>query len=359
MFDEINEKQVIERQRLLSDMLGVSGNEEKVVQFIISEIEQYVDKYWIDAHGNLMAVINGQKDHHALLLDAHTDEIGFIITHINEKGFAYFMLMGGWDERVLLGQSVIVEPEHHRLHGVIGALPPHVVPESERKKPIPVEKLFIDFGFRSKEEAEKMGVKVGTVGTLYSGFQELPGGLLKGKAFDDRSGCNILIQTLINIHDKEIPRTTCFSWSTQEEVGLRGARTSAYFLDKKYNIEMGIACENTTAADVPGVLPQKCPSILGKGPVITLVDSSMIASKMVIERLIKVAEKYDILYQFKVPSRGGTDAGAIHLTRAGIPCGVVSVPGRYIHSPCTIIDKNDLIGAIKLVTGFLLDFSSD
>ncbi|MHA1724429.1 MAG: M42 family metallopeptidase [Promethearchaeota archaeon] len=353
----INEKRVIERQKQLSEILGVSGREEKVVQFIIGEIEQYVDEYWIDANGNLMAVINGPKESPALLLDAHVDEIGFIITHVNENGFAYFMLIGGWDERILLGQSVIVEPENHRLYGVIGALPPHIVPESERKKPIPLEKLFIDFGFSSKEESEKMGVKIGTMGTVYSGFQELPGGHLKGKAFDDRSGCNILIQTLINIHDKEIPRNLCFSWSTQEEVGLRGARTSAYYLDKKYNIEMGIACENTTAADVPGVPPQKCPSILGKGPVITLVDSSMIASKMVIERLVKVAEKNSIPYQFKVPSRGGTDAGVMHLTRAGIPCGVVSVPGRYIHSPCTIIDKNDLIGAIKLVTCFLLDFS--
>ena len=355
MNDNSYEKKIIERQRNLSEILGVSGDETKVAQFIIEEIDQFVDKHWIDSTGNLNAIIKGPSGSRGILLDAHTDEIGFVITHVDEKGFSYFLPMGGWDERVLLGQSVIVEPQEKRLHGVIGALPPHIVPEEERKKPISLDKLFIDFGFSSKEEAEKSGVKIGTQGTLYSGFQELPNGHLKGKAFDDRSGCNILIQTLLNVFDKEIPHTLCFSWSTQEEVGLRGARTAAYQLDEKYNIKMGIACENTTAADVPGVPPQKCPSIMGKGPVITIVDSSMVASKKVRERLVKVAENIKIPYQFKVPSRGGTDAGVIHLTRAGIPCGVVSVPGRYIHSPCTIIDKNDLINAVDLISAFLMD----
>jgi len=355
MNDSDYERRIIERQRNLSEILGVSGHEEKVVKFIVEEIDQFVDKHWIDSTGNLMAIINGPTGSRGILLDAHTDEIGFIISHVDERGFAYFVPMGGWDERVLLGQSIIIEPNEKRIYGVIGALPPHIVPEEERKKPVPLDKLFIDFGFSSREEAEKKGVKIGTVGTLYSGFQELTGGRLKGKAFDDRSGCNILVQTLLNVSDKKLPYTLCFSWSTQEELGLRGARTSAYYLDEKYHIEMGIACENTTAGDVPGVPPQKCPSILGKGPVITIMDSSMIASKKVKERLIKAAEKNNIPYQFRVPSRGGTDAGVMHLTRAGIPCGVVSVPGRYIHSPNTIIDKNDLINAINLVTGFLLD----
>ncbi|MHA1728222.1 MAG: M42 family metallopeptidase [Promethearchaeota archaeon] len=351
------EKKIIERQRKYSEALGVSGFEEKIIDLIIEEIKPIVDKYWINSTGSLLAVMSSSKNNNAILLDCHLDEIGFIITHVTDKGFAYFNLIGGWDERLLLGQSVIVEPNGgDRLHGVIGALPPHVLTSADRKNSITFDKLFIDFGFKTKNDAEKLGVKVGIVGTLYSGFQELYNGRLRGKAFDDRSGCNILTQTALNLQGKELPCTICFSWSSQEEVGIRGARTSAYAFDKQYNIEMAIACENTTAADVPGVPPQKCPSIMGKGPAITIMDSNMIASKKVRNRLVKVAELNKIQYQIKVPSRGGTDAGAIHLTRSGIPSGVVSVPGRYIHSPCTIIDKKDLIAAVDLITAFVLQY---
>ncbi|MHA1912530.1 MAG: M42 family metallopeptidase [Candidatus Kariarchaeaceae archaeon] len=348
------ESQIIARQKILSEILGVSGSEEKVVKQIIVEIKPYVDNYWVDETGNLLAVIEGPPGSSAILLDAHTDEIGFMITHIDDSGFAYFTTVGGWDERMFLGQSVIVEPNEERLFGVVGALPPHILTPEKRKEPVSVDNLFLDFGFMSKEEAEKKGVTIGTVGTLYSGFQELPYGRLKGKAFDDRSGCNILIQTAINLKGKELPYTVCLAFSTQEEVGIRGARTAAYTFADLYDIKMAIACENTTAGDVPKVPSHKCPSKMGKGPAITILDSSMIASKKVRERLVSVAKEKEILYQFKVPSRGGTDAGIIHLTKRGIPSGVVSVPGRYIHSPCTIIDKRDLLNAIDLVTAFAL-----
>lgn len=352
--DPSYEKQIVERQRRLSQALGVSGHEENVRKIIEDEIEQHVDRHWVDVSGNLLAVIESKSDRGAILLDAHTDEVGFMITHVTQEGFAYFTPVGGWDERILLGQSVIIEPQGIRIHGVVGALPPHVLNPEERKKPVTLDTLFLDFGFASKKEAEEAGLGIGTVGTLYSGFQELPGGRLKGKAFDDRSGCNILIQTAKNLVGKELPYTICFAWSTQEEVGLRGARTSAYTLAKMYDIKMAIACENTTAADVPGVPRQRCPTSMSKGPAITIMDSSMMASKAVRERLVAVAESKGIKYQLKVPSRGGTDAGIIHLTRTGIPSGVVSVPGRYIHSPCTIIDKQDLIDAVDLVTSFCL-----
>lgn len=350
------EQKIVERQRRLSEILGVPGHEENVVKDIIEEIKPVVDRYWINPNGSLMAVIRGKSDS-AILLDAHTDEIGFIISHITDKGFSYFTLLGGFDERILLGQSVIIQNENNkRIFGVIGALPPHILSAEERKKPIAADRLFMDFGFLSREEAENNSVNIGTVGTLYSGFQELPGGRLKGKAFDDRSGCNILVQTALNIKGKDLPYTVCFSWSSQEEVGLRGARTAAFDLSKKYNIEMAVACENTTAAAVPGVPPQKSPSILGMGPAITIMDSGLISSKKVRERLINVAKENKIPYQMKKPLRaGGTDAGAISITRSGISSGVVSVPARYIHSPCTIIDKKDLIAAVDLITAFVLD----
>jgi putative aminopeptidase FrvX len=282
------------------------------------------------------------------------DEIGLMVTHVTEQGFAYFTPIGGWDDRLLLGQNVIAEPRDARLYGVVGALPPHITSAEERKKSLNAEDLFIDFGFLSKDEADAAGIKVGSVCTLDSGFQELAGGHLKGKAFDDRTGCNILVQTALNLMNKDLPHQVCFVWAVQEEVGERGATTAAYSLDEQYHIAMAIACENTTAADVPGVPPQRCPSRMGKGPAITLVDANTMVSKDVTDRLVAAAEQNKIPYQFKTPARGGTDAGVIHLTRGGIPSGVISVPGRYIHSPATIIDVKDLLGAIDLITAFIL-----
>ena len=344
---------VKDRQRRLSEVLGVSGREDKVRDLIIAEIEPVVEKYWVDKMGNLIAVM-GESGKSPILLDAHLDEIGLMVTHVTEQGFAYFTPIGGWDDRLLLGQNVIAEPQNYRVHGVIGALPPHITSVEERRKSLDAESLFIDFGFSTKDEAEAAGVKVGSVCTLDSGFQELSGGRLKGKAFDDRTGCNILIQTAQNLAKKELPHQVCFVWAVQEEVGGRGAKTAAYALDEQYHIAMAVACENTTAGDVPGVPPQRCPARMGKGPAITFVDANTIVSKEVSDRLVTAAELNKIPYQFKTPARGGTDAGVIHLTRAGIPSGVVSVPGRYIHSPATIIDIKDLLGAIDLITAFTL-----
>ncbi|TXT60155.1 MAG: putative enzyme [Promethearchaeota archaeon] len=348
--DKTYEAMVIERQKNLSKLLGVSGNEEKVVKFIIEEVKDTLDDYWVDDTGNLLGVIKGPSKSPAILLDAHTDEIGFMITHIDDNGFSYFTPIGGWDNRILLGQNVIVEPNGERIYGVIGAVPPHITKQSERKELVPMEKMFIDFGFQSKKELEKEGIQVGTVGTLYSGFQKLKGGKLKGKAFDDRSGCNILMQTALNLKEREIPYTVCFAWSAQEEVGIRGARTSAYAFSEKFDIIYAIAVENTTAADVPGVPPQRNPTKMGEGPAITIIDSSTIASPKVKNHLIETAENKHIPYQIKTPSKGGTDAGAIHLTQSGIAAGIVSVPGRYIHSPCTIIHKDDLLNSVRLIT---------
>ncbi len=347
-------KQIITRQKQLSEILGVSGHEEKVVDFLINEIESYVDKYWVDVTGNLLAVIQGPSDAPAILLDAHTDEIGFIVTHVTNNGFVYFVPIGGWDERLLLGQNVIIEPKNERIHGIIGALPPHILSKETRKKLVKLESLWMDFGFLSQKEAFEAGVKVGTIATLSSGFHELPGGRIMGKAFDDRSGCNILVQTALNLQGKDLPYTFCFAWSSQEEIGLRGATTASYTLSEQYDIQMAIATENTTSGDVPGVPPQKCPAKMGKGPAITIADRNMIASRKVVDRLVTVAESNNIPYQFKIPSSGGTDAGRIHLARSGIPSSVVSVPGRYIHSQSTIIDIRDLIAAVDLVTAFCL-----
>lgn len=345
---------IIERQKRLSEILGVSGHEEKVVEFIQNEVKDVMDELWVDENGNLLGVMKGESED-AILIDAHTDEIGFMLTHIDDKGFCRFTTLGGWDPRTLLGQNVIAEPEGKRLFGVIGALPPHITKPEDRIKIIPIEQMFMDFGFNSREEANRAGLVVGSVATAFSGFQEIADGKLKGKAFDDRSGCNVLVQTALNIAEKQRPYTICFSWSVQEEVGARGARTSAFSIIDKFNVVMALAIENTTAGDVPNVPQNMCPSVMGKGAAITLMDNSMIASKKVRERLVKIGKEKKILYQIKTPSGGGTDAGVIHLTKEGVPSGVVSVPGRYIHGPCTIIDRNDIAAVIDLVTAFVLE----
>jgi len=165
----------------------------------------------------------------------------------------------------------------------------------------------------------------------------------------------MLVQTALNIADQSRPHTVCFAWCVQEELGSRGARTAAYALDQEYHLSLAIACENTTAGDVPGVQPQLNPSRMGKGAAITLMDANTIVPRRISDRLVAVAQANEIPFQFKTPARGGTDAGVIHLTRTGIPSGVVSVPGRYIHSPGTIIDRQDLIAAVNLVTAFAIE----
>ncbi len=340
-------------QEELSTLIGVSGHEDDVSNFILSLIEKenLADKAWIDPLGNVLAIKKGTNGKNRILLDAHTDEIGFMISHVERNGFLRFVPVGGWDIRILLGQSVVIRSKTGELfHGIIGSKPPHLTTANDRKKIVDIPEMYIDIGMNSIEEVTDNNVVIGTTGTLFSPFVDFPNNMVRGKAFDDRTGCNVLIQILRLLKENSsFEDTVLFNFAVQEEIGGRGSITGAFKLEPT----IALAIENTTAADVPGIKEAEIPVYIGKGPAITVADKSMISSPKINERLVKNAELDKIPYQFKKPMYGGTDAGKIHISREGVPSSVVSVPCRYIHSPTSLLKLEDILNTVHFIDAFI------
>jgi len=349
----MNIKSIKSLQEELSTLIGVSGHEDDVSNFILKLIERenLADKAWIDPLGNVLAIKKGTNGKNRILLDAHTDEIGFMISHIEKNGFLRFVPVGGWDIRILLGQSVVIRSKAGKLfHGIIGSKPPHLTTANDRKKIVDISKMYIDIGMNSIEEVTDNNVVIGTTGTLFSPFVDFPNNMVRGKAFDDRTGCNVLIQILRLLKENSsFEDTVLFNFAVQEEIGGRGSITGAFKLEPT----IALAIENTTAADVPGIKEAEIPVYIGKGPAITVADKSMISSPKVNERLVKNAELDKIVYQFKKPMYGGTDAGKIHISREGVPSSVVSVPCRYIHSPTSLLKLDDILSTVHFIDAFI------
>jgi endoglucanase len=328
---------------------GVSGFEDDVRDVIAQSVKPLVDEVRVDALGNLIATRQGKSDF-TLMLDAHMDEVGLIISYIEERGFLRFATLGSWDIRILPAQVVKIRTRQGRLiTGVIGSIPPHVLKPEDREKPFKLEDLFIDVGASSAEEIQKMGIRIGDPAVPYYPFEQLSDNLLGGKAFDDRAGCAVALRTLQELQKESLDLTLVCNCAIGEETGLRGARAAAYSI----NPNAALALEGTIGADVPGVAPARQPTGLGKGPAITIADSSIIVSRKVVEALESVAATLNISYQYKLPVYGGTDAGAIHTTRGGIFTGVLSVPCRYIHSQFSLLQLDDFENTVKLTVGFV------
>ena len=350
--ETLNIESINELQKKLSALLGVSGHEEEVRAFILEEIEKkdLADKSWIDPLGNVLAIKEGNVGENRILLDAHIDEIGFMVSHIDKKGFLHFVSIGGWDNRILLGQSIILKSGEGKIfHGIIGSKPPHLSTMEERKKVVDIPNMYIDIGMSSDEEVLDNNINIGSIGTLTSPYVEFPNGMVRGKAFDDRTGCNVLLHTMMLLKEKEHSDTILFNFAAQEEVGRYGAITGAYSLKPT----MALAIENSTAGDVPGIRDSEIPVYIGRGPAITVADKSIITNPKINRRLIKNAELEDVKYQYKKPRYGWTDAGKIQFSRAGVPSSVVSVPCRYIHSPTSFLKLEDIAETVKLLEVFI------
>ena len=340
--------ELIDLLRKLSEAYGPPGYEDEVRQIMIKELEKITDEVHVDNLGNVIAVHKGNNP--KIMLAAHMDEVALLITHIDKNGFLRFHVLGGIDPRVLYSQEVVIKTENEVVHGYIGAKPPHLLKPEERKKVPDIDQLFIDIGASSKEEVEKLGVSVGSTATFVPRFKELKNNRVMGKAFDDRAGCTALIEVMRKI--KHSPCTVYGVATVQEEVGLRGARTATWQVEP----DIGLAIEGTTSSDTPGTPEHLTSTKVGWGPAITIADKSMVTHPKILRRLIEIAKKNNIPFQFKRTVSGGTDAGSIHLTKKGIPTGVVSVPCRYIHSPLSILDLNDLENAIRLVDAFVRSY---
>ena len=327
----------------LSNLPGVSGDEGAVRQAIIEKLEGLPLKRRTDSMGNLL-VSKGTERPSAprIMLSAHMDEVGLIVVSIEESGHLRFKPLGGIDSRVLVSKRVRVGPE--KIPGVIGAKAIHLQKPEERKKPFAADQLYIDIGAKNKEEAEKH-LSIGAYVSFDTECVPIGGGCYRGKAFDDRAGCAVLLELLREKNNLSFDA----AFTVQEEVGLRGARVAAYTLRP----QIALAVEATAAADTPGTKEEYSATVLGKGPALSFMDRTLIADRGILQDLIKAAEGAAIPFQLRRTTGGGTDAGAISLSREGVRAGVVAVPCRYIHSPCGVLKESDLQHTLALVRAWL------
>jgi endoglucanase len=326
----------------LSNAHGISGYEDDIREIVREELEDRVDEIRVDALGNVICVKNGSELE--LMIAAHMDEIGFMVKHIDDRGFIRITPIGGWFDQTVLNQRIILHGSKERVYGVIGCKPPHLMREDEKKKVVKLREMFVDIGASSKDEVIEMGINIGTPATIDREVALLGVKRVTGKAFDNRAGLVAMIEAM---KQTKSDATIYAVGTVQEEVGLKGARTSAFAIEP----HAAIATDVCIATDFPGS-DTHVDIQLGKGATITVVDAAgrgLIASKKVIEWLKNTAKKNGIPYQIEVAEGGTTDATAIHLTKAGIPTGVVSVPTRYVHTPVEILDLEDLKNASLLV----------
>ena len=323
----------------LSEAIGVSGNESDVRKVVRDAIRDHVDHYEVDTIGNLLTVKRGTGEENLrVMVSAHMDEIGLMVVGYKNDGFLQVRSVGGIDARLLPGTRLVVGPD--RLPGVIGLKPVHLLESGEASKAPKVDNLLVDIGAKSKEEAEGLA-PLGTHVAFDTPYREL-GPTVRGKAFDDRAGCAVLVELL---QGEPFPFDLHGAFTVQEEVGLRGARVAAYAIDP----DCAFSLEGTIADDIPKEKESSPTTELGKGPAITVMDRSFIADRRLLSLLTETADELGIPYQFKRPGVGGTDSGAIHRAREGVPSATIAVPSRYIHSPTSILNLDDFKNTVRLM----------
>lgn len=328
----------------LSEAYGPSGAEDQIREIIRAEIANYADEITVDSLGNLICKVNPSAvatgaQPKRVMIASHMDEIGVVVNYIDDKGFLRFSPVGGLNPHVLMAQKVVFG------NGTVGVF------GSERLddiKELKFEKMFIDIGASSREGAQAK-VKIGDAAVILRDFSDM-GCKVTGKAMDDRIACAVMIEAMKRA--KPTAHEVYYVFTTQEELGLRGARVAAYGI----NPDVGIAVDVTIWGDTPESAPFNV--VLGGGAAIKAKDSSLIATPRVKNLMVDLAEKNGIKYQLEVLERGGTDAGAIQLTREGIPAGTLSIPCRYVHTPCETVDMGDVEACVRLLAALVDELAS-
>lgn len=330
----------------LCRLTGASGDESRVAEYVRSVISPYC-RCEIDRMGNLTGFRQGKsRPNQLIMLDVHMDEVGLMISSINEDGFLSFSTVGGVNVESLLGARV----RFGDVIGVIGLKPVHLAKGEERETMPDRSALTVDIGAKDKADAQKH-IRVGQIGTFESEYVLFGDGYLKARAIDDRVGCAILIDLILQEPDYDF----CFSFSVQEEIGLRGARVAAYALKP----DRALCLEATTAADLAGMPENKTVCCLGQGAVVSFMDGATLYDSRMYQDALSLGKENGISVQSKRAVAGGNDAGSIHLTREGIPSFTISVPCRYLHSPACVISLTDAVSVERLAAEMLRRMAED
>lgn len=325
----------------LCSLDGVSGDEKSIRVFLQKHLQNCTDALTVDKIGNLTAVKKGNpKTARTVLLSAHMDEVGFMITDITPDGYLKFQPIGGIDERILVSKPVLI---NRKVFGVIGIKAIHLQKIEERKKVFTADQLYIDIGAASKEEAEK-SVEIGDYACFASDFYENEYSIY-AKALDDRAGCSIIAQILKNNYDCNLIAV----FTVQEEIGLRGSKV----ISNGAEADLALIVESTAASDLLNVQEEDWVVSLGDGPALSIMDQSTIYDRDLLQRLIEAAKDNNIPFQIRKGTQAANDSGNIHLAGEGIKTMAVSIPCRYIHTANSVINKGDYENCYKLIDKFL------
>ncbi|WP_153730599.1 M42 family metallopeptidase [Sporosarcina obsidiansis] len=337
----------LEMLKELTDARGIPGNEREARDVMKKHIEPFADQIEHDGLGSLIALKEGDTNGPKIMIAGHLDEVGFMVTRIDDKGFIYFQTVGGWWSQVMLAQRVsIVTRSNETITGVIGSKPPHILPPEARKKPVDIKDMFIDVGAASKEEVLEWGILPGDMVVPYFEFTVMKNeNYLLAKAWDNRIGCAIAIEVMKQLKDENHPNRVYSVGAIQEEVGLRGAKTAT----NKIQPDIGFAVDVGIAGDTPGISSKEAVGNMGEGPQILLYDASMVSHRGLRNFVVETAEDLGIPYQFATMAGGGTDAGSIHLSGTGIPTLAICIPTRYIHSHAAMLHREDFENTVRLL----------
>ncbi|MGL4819038.1 MAG: M42 family metallopeptidase [Bacilli bacterium] len=343
-------QQRMARFKALTEMDGVSGFERPVRTYMAQQIAPYVHDVTTDRLGSLIATKNGAPNGPRVAIVGHLDEIGMMVTRIDDRGFIYFQTIGGWWTQVMLAKRVTIHTKNGPISGIIGSKPPHVLPLEQRKKVVETKDMFIDIGVESRDEAVQAGVAPGDAIAPYFEFMPMVNpNFLCAKAWDNRIGCAVVMDVLEQLKDVSHASTVLGIATVQEEVGVRGAQTAA----NKTNPDMVIAVDVGIAGDTPGITPKEACGKLGGGPVVSLYDARLVSHVPLREWIVNVAEECGIPVQFDTTPGGGTDAGAMHIAHDGAPAITISIASRYIHSQASIIHQRDYEQTVQLLVEVL------
>lgn len=329
--------------KTLTELPGVPGNEHAVRKFMRRELGKYSDELIQDNLGSVFGVKHGNENTPRIMVAGHMDEVGFMVTQITDNGMVRFQPLGGWWNQVMLATRVEIIAGDRIIPGVIGSIPPHLLSDELRSKPMEIKNMLIDIGADDKEDALSFGIRPGQQIVPYSPFTPMANDKkIMAKAWDNRYGCGLAIELLKELKDEKLPNQLFSGATVMEEVGLRGAQTASAMI----NPDLFFALDASPANDANGNKNEF--GQLGKGTLLRIMDKSMVTHRGMREFILDMAETHNIPYQYFV-SQGGTDAGRVHITNEGVPSSVIGICSRYIHTSSSIIHTDDYAAAKELL----------